>query len=368
MDKAAARVQHVAAEEAEALARLRIAQAQAEAAERARVREAFRRAEQEQAARQARREAEEVRQARRAQRRQRVERAWAKRRGLVAVAPMMGASAGVALPAQWTFYGQVTGSGLAGVVIAVMVEGGTWMGAALESAAIDARQPVGRYRALTWGLAGIAAGVNVAHGLGTGGWQVAVVFGLASLLGPISWAAYSHLRSGTVSGRTAEDFRRAAWRRVWHPVLSWRAADLRATTACGLDPEQAWRQVWDERRGRRGRTRRGRQQPSIPSRVEEPTAPVEVDRGTVEACAVEVPDRGRVEAVSVESGRAEARAVRALTSARRGRDEAQVRVELVTALREGRLTVSSSAEEVRRVLGMAWRTARPVAGAPGRAG
>jgi hypothetical protein len=275
---------------------------------------------------------------------------------------MMAASAGVALPAQCTAYGLATHSPLAGAVIAVMVEGGTWMGAALESAAIDARQPQGRYRVLTWGLASIAAGVNVAHGLDRGGWQVAVVFGLASLLGPISWAAYSHLRSGTVSGRTAEDVRRAAWRRIWHPVLSWRAADLRATTAMGLDPEQAWQQAWTARLDRDRRRREDR----VSSRVERSKTPVDpTDR--VESTGVEPSHLDRsstqvetsTEAVEViGSGRVEDRPLR-VVAPRRGREEAQVQADLVAALREGRLTVDSSVEAVRVELGMAWRTARP---------
>lgn len=130
---------------------------------------------------------------------------------------------------------------------------------------------------------------------------------------------------------------------------------------------------------------------STGTRPVDPTASVEVDGGTGRVLdpspdrvpgRVEGPGRlGRVEmthgsrptgmthgsspfapARGGRSGRGETSCgsrPAASTAPVRGRDEAQVRAELVAALREGRLTASSSVEEVRRVLGMAWRTARP---------
>ncbi len=112
----------------------------------------------------------------------------------------------------------------------------------------------------------------------------------------------------------------------------------------------------------------------------DPSVPVEVDP-VVSTDTHRVEALGRVEPVEVDgsrgrvldptggsrSGRVEisrgsrpaASTVAARTAAGRGRDEAQVRWDLLVALREGRLSPDSSVEEVRRELGMAWRTARP---------
>jgi hypothetical protein len=62
-----------------------------------------------------------------------------------------------------------------------------------------------------------------------------VVFALASLLGPTVWAVYSQIRHGG----TAADIAQVVWRRIWHPLLTWRADDLRHTRG-GMTREQAW--------------------------------------------------------------------------------------------------------------------------------
>jgi hypothetical protein len=174
---------------------------------------------------------------------------------LWSVLPIMGMSAAVALPAQFEQYRLITGSSWSAVAIAAMVEGGTWTGAALESTAVAAGRPAGAYRALAWSLAGVAAGMNVAHGVAAGSPQLAVTFGLASLMGPIAWTAYQRLHGQEVAGRTGEEIRLAAIRRLRYPVLSWRAVSLRAARGITLSPEDAWTQVWAARSERRARLR-----------------------------------------------------------------------------------------------------------------
>lgn len=241
--------EQAATREAEALVEIRVAEARAEAARRAQDRDSARR--DALAERAAARRAAAIE--RRAQRRAVRAAVWTQRRPLLVVVPMMATSAAVALPAQFEYYRARTGSDWSAATIAAMVEGGTWLGAALESAARDRGKPAGFYQGLTWVLAGAAAGVNLAHGLAmkNGGWQVGAVFALASLMGVISWSAYMRLRTHEHAEVSAEQVRLAMWRRLRYPRLSWQAASLRAAIGTQLGAEQAWAQVWDEHHGPR---------------------------------------------------------------------------------------------------------------------
>ena len=403
--EAAARAaqQQAVTREAEAMAQLRIEQAQALAAEQARERAIARRAvEAEQA--QAQRAAKALRRVKRRAARADV---WTARRPLLVVFPMMATSAAVALPAQYAYYAGVTGNAWSGATIAGMVEGGTWLGAALESSAINRRKPAGFYRGLTWGLAVIAAAVNFAHGLTLtdthgkemGGWQVGVVFALASLMGVVSWSAYVRLRTHQDSDTSPEQLRLAAWRRLRYPRLSWRAASLRAAIGPSLSVADAWVQVWAEHHGAQAGL-----QPVAPIKRVEPVEvePVELDRLDLDHNGESVESGGLLDLLeligrqqddpspALDSVTAKAPAPLAGTSLRSGVEARPVvpvwieppadRVELdrldldqdddidsatedllsdlAAAIAAGDLPEDASAEAVRKYLGIAWRTAK----------
>jgi hypothetical protein len=380
-----------------------VAEARAEAALRAREADTARRdVAAERAA--ARRDAADER---RAQRRAMRAAVWTQRRPLLVVVPMMATSAGVALPAQFAYYSARTGSGWSAATIAAMVEGGTWLGAALESAARERGKPAGFYQGLTWVLAGAAAGVNLAHGLSMehGGWQVGAVFALASLMGVISWSAYMRLRTHEHTGVSAEEVRLAMWRRLRYPRLSWRAASLRAAIGTGLGAEQAWAQVWDEHHGSRrveagsGRVEsveargelrdldRDESRPGGSGRVEvdpiaflwgteaaEPRAAVEagppagravpLDRVEVDSAPVPAPaagtggDRPPVVPVWIEPVLSGAGGDLPWSEAGSDRTDEALLVELAAAIGAGELPAGPSVESVRLRLGIRWARAK----------
>lgn len=234
-----AAVRRSGAREAAELSALRVAEARAEARDRARQREQWRR-DSDRAARR-RRRAEHL---------GRLTAAGRERRAMAVVVPMMLVSGLVAWSAQFHAYQAATGSTWAAGAIAAMVEGGTWLGAALESIAIERRRPARRYRALTWFAAGVAAVVNLAHGVhqAGGGWTLGITYGCASLWGVTAWTAYVGLRTDILAGYHTAG-RRAAWRQwLRYPRMSWRTLSLRLAAGAGLDREDAWRQVWAARR------------------------------------------------------------------------------------------------------------------------
>lgn len=404
--------QQVVTREAAALAEIRVGEARAEAADRARQREAERRAALGEQA--AARKAEQDRA--RAERRAARAAMWTHRRPLLVVFPMMGVSAAVALPAQFAYYESATNSAWSGATIAAMVEGGTWLGAALESSAINRRKPAGFYRALTWSLAGTAAAVNLAHGMTMtgGGWQVGVVFALASLMGVVAWSAYVRLRTHQDSETSAEHLRLAMWRRLRYPRLSWRALSLRAAIGPALSIEDAWVQVWAEHHASRPVRWWDQTTPAVlaPASVAPPEPVpvlVEVDQldppGAVPAVEVDPISAGAraipaaeadpfgtldllelvdplppaLQAVAIQSprpARVEARPVAPVWIEPPALDPVEVdpldpadaeRVEellgeLGAAIEDGDLPAEPSAEAVRKHLGIAWRTGRELLG------
>jgi hypothetical protein len=410
---AGAQIEQARADEARALAQLRVQQAQQEATEQDRQR------------RQERRDADaQARRDRRRAHRAAVRASWGEHRALAAVLPMMVLSAATAIPAQYDSYQQLTGQDWAAAVMSAMVEGGTWLGAALESAAHAKDRPVGRFRALTWGLAAVAAAVNVQHGLNpghghTGRWDMAAVFAAASLLGPLCWAAYAHLRHGRVQDKVPGSRRLRVLCVVRYPRLSWHAVSLRAAstaTGAALTAEQAWALAWRERgkpaiqapakHDQGADDDQGEDQPAVvqPATVdvhvldhvpaEDPIESGPVDRPAIESGPVTAKTRrtgrsaetgrpvgtgrsagtgrpvgtGRSAGTGrpVETGRTggsdrvETGASGQAETGRSRRSPEQIRVDAVAALAAGALSATSSRTTVRDVLGLSWKTAGSV--------
>ncbi|WP_248959815.1 hypothetical protein [Sphaerisporangium perillae] len=91
--------------------------------------------------------------------------------------------------------------------------------------------------------------MNLWHGWKAYGPQAGVVLALASLLGILLWELTASLAAKAASKRSAAEIRRAAWRRVRYPRLSWAAASIRAARGEDCTTDQAWAAAWIDRYG-----------------------------------------------------------------------------------------------------------------------
>ncbi|MFC7734224.1 DUF2637 domain-containing protein [Actinomadura keratinilytica] len=143
--------------------------------------------------------------------------------------------------------------GLMSPLLPVAIEGSVLYSAFLTHRAVAEGLPAGRYRALTWTLAGVAAGMNFWHGSTgkDGSAEIGVALGLTSLLSivllELTTALRKHKERKARSGRGAAEIRRALIRRVRYPRLSMQAAALAA--ARDITAEEAWRAAWVDRYG-----------------------------------------------------------------------------------------------------------------------
>ncbi|MEU4834145.1 DUF2637 domain-containing protein [Streptosporangium sp. NPDC023615] len=178
--------------------------------------------------------------------------AVAERAPVIVGAVAMGAPIAIAWRGQLEFATDVMHLGFMAPALPIALEGGVWYLAFLVHRAIMAKLPIGRYRAATWMLAGIAAGMNLWHGIhanGDDGLQVGVILALASLLGIALWELTASLTQQTTTRRSAAEIRRAAWRRLRYPRLSWSAASIRASRGESCSIEEAWTAAWIDRFG-----------------------------------------------------------------------------------------------------------------------
>jgi len=191
-----------------------------------------------------------ARAARRAKRRAAAAAALATLRGRVPVliaAAAIGAPMIIAWRGQAGFAAEVMGLDWP-ILVPVAIEGSVLYTAYLAHRAVSLSLPAARYRAMTWALAAVAAGMNLWHYLGDGP-QVAVVYAACSLLSILLWELTVGLRGRVRSGRSGAEIRLAAWRRLRYPLLSWQAASIRAARGPRCTPDEAWRLAWRDRYG-----------------------------------------------------------------------------------------------------------------------
>uniref|UniRef100_UPI003F496153 DUF2637 domain-containing protein n=1 Tax=Sphaerisporangium sp. CA-236357 TaxID=3240030 RepID=UPI003F496153 len=153
---------------------------------------------------------------------------------------------------QMAFAREVMHLGALAPTLPIALEGSVWYVAYLTHRAIRAHLPIGRYRAATWVLACIAAGMNAWHGIQSSakdGLQVGAALALASLLGIALWELTASLTARTESKRSAAEIRRAAWRRIRYPRLSYAAASIRAARGEACTVDEAWTAAWVDRYG-----------------------------------------------------------------------------------------------------------------------
>ncbi|MDI2127800.1 hypothetical protein [Yinghuangia seranimata] len=164
------------------------------------------------------------------------------RRDFALVTGVMTASVGTAWPAQTSFYLGMGMHPVLAVLVTAMTEGSAWAGAAMASKAIEDQRPAGMYRAITWGSAVTAGALNVAHTIARSV-PLAVVLGIASMLGVLLWEAYAHSRTHTRSGKSGAQVRADLYRRARYRRVHRRMRDLIAAVP-GLDEGAAWVIAW----------------------------------------------------------------------------------------------------------------------------
>ncbi len=170
-------------------------------------------------------------------------------------AAAMGSPMFIAWGGQYAFADEVMHLGTAAVTLPIAMEGSVLYTAYLTHQAIDKGLPTGRYRLMTWAMASNAAGMNLWHQVDKvatdadpwKGLQVGAIYAVSSLLGIVLWEMNAALKRQVVSRRAGADIRRAAWRRLRYPRLSWSAASIRAAQGCTV--EDAWTVAWNDRYG-----------------------------------------------------------------------------------------------------------------------
>jgi len=159
----------------------------------------------------------------------------------------IGAPMIIAWRGQLEFGRDVMQLGTLAIAVPVALEGAVLYTAYLTHRAVSEGLPAGRYRAMTWVLAAVAAGMNAWHH--GNDLQVGAVYALASLLGILLWELTTGLRGHVRSGRSGAEIRAAAWRRIRYPRLSWAAASIRAARGPACSPDEAWHAAWVDRYG-----------------------------------------------------------------------------------------------------------------------
>jgi len=152
-------------------------------------------------------------------------------------------------------FGSEMGLGPASIMLPIALEGGVLYSVYLTDQALRKQLPTGPYRAMTWALAIIAAGMNLWHQIDKhatpaapwAGLQLGVTFALTSLLTIVLLELKARLKKQVLGKRSITEIRQALWRRVRYPRLSWAAASLQAAQSCTT--EQAWQRAWVDRYG-----------------------------------------------------------------------------------------------------------------------
>jgi hypothetical protein len=204
-----------------------------------------------------RHQAQQRKQERRERRREQLDAAAAGVRRWALPVVAVGSPAVIAWNGQYRFGKDVMHLGMLAPLLPIALEGSVLYSARLAHEAIEADQPAGRYRAMTWTQAGIASCLNVWHGLTSAGhdlhhlttadYQVGVALGLTSLLGIGLLELTVALKQRKQRGRTAVQLRQALIRRLRYPRLCVQAAAVAA--ARDITDDEAWQAAWVDRYG-----------------------------------------------------------------------------------------------------------------------
>lgn len=160
----------------------------------------------------------------------------------------------VALSAQWMFYDTLPwppGFGWLVVPMALLVESGSWTYGVQAQRLAELGMPYGAKVRRMWLLALLAAGMNSYHGSQAfpGHWEMGLILGGGSVLGPLAWHGYLQLTKVKAQRRSGAEIRAAIGRRIHHPILTWRAHDLRSSLGGRISPERAFLIVFRDHYG-----------------------------------------------------------------------------------------------------------------------
>lgn len=180
----------------------------------------------------------------RAARREERRKARAARGARPFVLAMMAACLAAAWPGQFLYFRALGLNVVMAATLTTVIEGMAWVGIKLTEQAIHVGRPAGRYRAMTWGAATVAAAINLIHGAHEYSVIVGVGLALASLGGPFVHAQYAHAESAAVAGISGDAVRLAVSRRLLHRKVWREARRLRAAIGLDLTPEAAWVVAW----------------------------------------------------------------------------------------------------------------------------
>jgi hypothetical protein len=169
--------------------------------------------------------------------------------GSVALSSLLVTAAG-----QIMFYTSMPWQGVFRViafVLFVFVEGPAWYFALNARDLADRRKQYGWSARRVWVFAGAACAMNSYHGaVFFGRWDMGLILGMPSLIGPYTWHKHVHRLEILAKGGTLEAVKAAMWRRIHHPVLSWRSNRMWAQTGGRVTKEKAFLIVFFEKHTR----------------------------------------------------------------------------------------------------------------------
>jgi hypothetical protein len=129
------------------------------------------------------------------------------------------------------------------------VEAGAWVCAFEAHRRTRRGAPVGALPTWMWLLAGIAAGINLLHGTHDHSPVAGIALAAMSLLGVLLHHIRQTADQAAAEGRSGAELRRALWRRVRFPRLSYAAASIAAARGDRITVDEAWRAAWIDRYG-----------------------------------------------------------------------------------------------------------------------
>ncbi|WP_433267253.1 hypothetical protein ACQPZF_00955 [Actinosynnema sp. CS-041913] len=135
-----------------------------------------------------------------------------------------------------------------GWLFPLAVESGAWVCAFEAHRRRRAGLPVGALPTWMWVLGGVAAAIQLLHNATDHGVVVGVVLAAMSLLGVLLHHVRQSADHAAAEGRSGAQLRRALWRRLRYPRLSWAAAAIHAART-DTPVEAAWRAAWVDRYG-----------------------------------------------------------------------------------------------------------------------
>lgn len=127
------------------------------------------------------------------------------------------------------------------------IESGAWVCAFEAHRRARRGAPTGSLLRWMWVLAGIATGINAAHGAADFGPVAGLALGTLSVLGVLLHHIRQSLNAAEAAGASAQEVSQRFTRWVLFPWMSW--STWRLATRAGVDHAEAWEWAWIDRYG-----------------------------------------------------------------------------------------------------------------------